>query len=114
MNETEAARKWIVPVLRAKFPDIYLEKIPGSPYNKGLPDYVFCLRGIGGVLEFKMFDNRTPSQLQLKHLKDVSRAGGVGILVILEKNRGITCKIQKASKTAALITSALAATVETL
>ncbi len=114
MTETEAARRYIVPVLKARFPDLYLEKIPGSPFKKGLPDYVFCLRGVGGVIECKMHDNREPSPLQLKHLRDITRAGGVGVLLIIEQNRKITCRTVKASKTATLLASALACSVEPL
>ena len=114
MNETEAGRRYLVPVLKARFPDIYLEKIPGSPFKKGMIDYIFCLDGKGGIIELKMFDNREPTPLQRKHLTDITKAGGIGLLIIIEQNRSLTCQILKPSKVILKITQALAATVENL
>ena len=56
----------------------------GAKYTKeGIPDVLACINGLFYGLELKGTDGR-PSVLQLKNLKDIRKAGGIGMLIYPE------------------------------
>ena len=53
-------------------------------FSSGVPDFLVCKQGLFYAIECKANGNK-PTALQLKHLEDVRKAGGVA-LVIDESN----------------------------
>lgn len=59
----------------------YIKYWAGSPFTKeGIPDILACINGKFYGIELKA-DNGKPTLLQLKKLKDIRNAGGIGILL---------------------------------
>lgn len=62
----------------------YAMPVTGGYGNSGVPDFLICKAGLFYAIECKANGNK-PTALQLKHLEDVRKAGGVA-LVIDESN----------------------------
>lgn len=59
----------------------------GAKYTKeGIPDILACINGTFYGMELKG-DGGTPTLLQLKNLRDIRKAGGVGVLLYPEDFR---------------------------
>ena len=69
--------------------DIWMEKVPGTPFNKGLPDSVACIKGAFAGIESKKEDN-VYSLIQITKLRRIARAGGVALGVMFMKDGSIT------------------------
>lgn len=60
---------------------IYVEKIWGGGFqSSGVPDLLFCYKGIFVGMELKV-DNKKPSELQKAKLLKINKSGGVGVVV---------------------------------
>jgi hypothetical protein len=69
-------QKKIVERLRAE--GAYADKTHGSKFKRGLPDVVFCYKGVFGGLEVKTPENKSGlTELQRRTLLRIKRAGGV-------------------------------------
>lgn len=56
-------------------------KVWGGGFQKsGIPDLILCVNGLFMGVEIKGAEGK-PSQLQLKNLDDIHKAGGAGILL---------------------------------
>ena len=63
------------------FPGAYVYKPPGGMFGKtGAPDCFLCWRGIFIGIEVKAEGN-TPTELQLRNLRGIIAAGGVGAVL---------------------------------
>ena len=58
----------------------YSMTVTGGFGNSGTPDYIVCFGGRFYGIECKAQDNK-PTALQLKHLKDIKRNGGVALII---------------------------------
>lgn len=118
MNEFQLSKYYVINPLKAAFPGIFLEKTVGTSFKRGFPDYFFGWKkpGFWGMMELKLWDNpeRSGSPLQQWFLREVHKAGGIGMVVIIEEDRSITCKVLKRHKAVTAICTALAARVEML
>lgn len=80
LHETALARKYLVPKILAEFKGIYFEKVYGTVYTPGHPDYYFFDRGQGGGLETKKWGEKlTPPQA--KKIAGIRRGGGLALMV---------------------------------
>lgn len=78
--ETRLQRK-IREALIKRFPDIFLFKVHGGPYQSaGIPDLCGCLNGRFIGMEVKVGSNK-PTELQKLTLERIARAGGVSGVV---------------------------------
>jgi len=48
--------------------------------NSGVPDFLICIGGLFYAIECKANGNK-PTALQLKHLDDIRKAGGIALVV---------------------------------
>jgi len=61
---------------------VYSLKIHGDKYSApGIPDILACVNGYFVGIECKMWRGR-PTEAQQLHLRDITRAGGVGVYCI--------------------------------
>ena len=73
---------------------INVEKVPGTPYNVGLPDLVGTLDGLGFWCEVKKWDNKYPTPQQRTKLVNQAKAGGLAFLLIIQKDKTIKSYLQ--------------------
>lgn len=69
-------------------------KIPGSPYNEGLPDFVIVWGGWAIHMEVKLDRLRDgklveslPTALQREHLHKVNLSGGIGFVLTFQPDK---------------------------
>ena len=89
-NETYLQRKLRL-TLNCVFPakPAYTLKIHGDKYSApGVPDIIACIEGVFVGIECKMWRGR-PSQAQQLHLRDIIRAGGIGLYLVWDKEEDI-------------------------
>jgi pantoate kinase len=48
--------------------------------NSGVPDFLICIGGLFYAIECKANGNK-PTALQLKHLDDIRKAGGIALVI---------------------------------
>lgn len=84
-HETELVRTRLLGPLRKGFPGSWVEKIPGTAYNKGLPDILASIEGCLVGIEAKKEGNLlTP--LQRNKLRCIALAEGVALCVVFKKD----------------------------
>ena len=89
-NETLLQRKLRL-TLNCVFPEqsAYTLKIHGDRYSApGVPDIIACIQGLFIGIECKMWRGR-PSEAQQLHLRDIIKAGGIGLYVVWDKEEDI-------------------------
>ena len=84
-TETELVKRHLVDPLRKGFPGSMVEKIAGTPYNKGLPDVVACIEGCSVWIEAKKEGNPLTA-LQRNKLRRHALADGVSLCVVFRKD----------------------------
>lgn len=91
-HETDLSRKYIEkPLIKAFGKRLRIKKIHSGPFSgKGFVDYFMCFEGIHIELEVKLWDNRKMTPHQAKALKKCHQAGGLAMVMIIEKNLSIT------------------------
>jgi len=64
---------------------VYSLKIHGDRYSApGVPDIIACIHGTFVAIECKMWRGR-PTEAQQLHLRDIIRAGGIGLYCVWNK-----------------------------
>ena len=76
--------------INAIFPKkAYTIKTHGDRYTApGIPDILACVMGVFIGIECKMWRGR-PSEAQIINLRDINRAGGIGVYLIWNTDEGI-------------------------
>ena len=88
MNETTYIRDKIKPALLKSYPRSCWMKVPGSPFNLGMPDLIGCWEGRAFFIEVKRAPNVHPTALQRDWLMKMAGAGGaVMVLIITTQNK---------------------------
>lgn len=81
MSKTpEAKVKDRIKAVLKKYGAYYAMPIGGAFSSVGVPDFLVCHKGMFIGIEAKAGANK-PTQLQLKNLENIERAGGVGIVI---------------------------------
>ena len=78
--EKSFERNTIVRRLHQLFPDCYEIPKPVRPSSKGTPDRQFVIEGKFIAIEAKKQDTGRASQLQLKRIQDIRKAGGIAFI----------------------------------
>jgi Holliday junction resolvase len=58
----------------------YAMPVTGGYGNSGVPDFLICKGGLFYAIECKANGNK-PTALQLKHLDDIRKAGGIALVI---------------------------------
>ena len=87
-TETQLIAARIHAPLQTRWPDLYLPKIPGTPYNRGLPDKMGCIAGIAVSIEAKKQGGK-PTAIQEENLRQMAKAGGVALCVIMKNDKSL-------------------------
>ena len=58
----------------------YTMPVTGGYGNSGVPDFIICIGGLFYAIECKANGNK-PTALQLKHIDDIRRAGGIALVI---------------------------------
>lgn len=87
-TETELIRSRIHAPLERRWPDMYLPKIVGGPYNRGLPDKLGCIDGVAVAIEAKKQGGKL-TRIQEENLKQMAKAGGVALCVTMRNDRTV-------------------------
>lgn len=83
MTPEAKVKKKVVAELK-RFGAYYFYPVTGGYGSSGVPDIIACLMGRFVAIECKAGKNK-PTDLQEKNLRDISKAGGIA-LVINEEN----------------------------
>jgi len=76
----EAKVKKRVKEILADLDAYYLMPVTGGYGNSGVPDFIICIAGLFYAIETKANGGKATA-LQLKHLDDIRKAGGVALIV---------------------------------
>ena len=58
----------------------YTMPVTGGYGNSGVPDFIICIAGLFYGIECKANGGK-PTALQLKHMDDIRKAGGIALIV---------------------------------
>lgn len=58
----------------------YTMPVTGGYGNSGVPDFIICIAGLFYGIECKANGGK-PTALQLKHMDDIRKAGGIAVIV---------------------------------
>jgi Holliday junction resolvase len=83
MTPEAKVKKKVVAELK-RFGTYYFYPVTGGYGSSGVPDIIVCYRGRFVAIECKSGKNK-PTDLQQKNLRDISKSGGIA-LVINEEN----------------------------
>lgn len=83
MSQPEARlQRQIQAAIKKAYPDCYLEKIHGGPYQSaGIPDLIMCIDGWFIALEVKRPKGPGATPIQLAKIEQINRAGGIAQVV---------------------------------
>jgi hypothetical protein len=83
VNEATYTREKIKPVLLKSYPRSIWMKVPGSPFNLGMPDLIGCWEGRAFYIEVKKAPNVHPTALQKDWLLKMAGAGAAAMVLII-------------------------------